>query len=85
MDEVLFKARTGDATLEQLRQAGYPFQHDTAGKLITGRLPYKSKYLSNACTSTAELERVFQAGHPSLAQEIVDTKSGHGVTAAQEG
>ena len=73
VDEVLFKARTGDATLEQLRQAGNPFQHDTAGKLISGRLPYKSKNLSNACTSTAELESLFQAGHPSLAQEIVDT------------
>ena len=36
-------------------------------------MPYKSKFLSKACSTTAELESLFQAGHPSLAQEIVDT------------
>ena len=45
VNEVIFSARVGKATLEMLRSAGNPFQHDSAGKLIPGREPYHSDFI----------------------------------------
>ena len=68
VNEVIFSARVGKATPEMLRAAGNPFQHDFAGKLIPGREPYLDDFIPKACNTTAELEKLFKKGFPSLAQ-----------------
>ena len=59
-----------------LRAAGNPFQHDSASQLIPGREPYHNDFIPKACKTTAELEKLFKKGFPSLAQEIVDINRG---------
>ena len=66
VNEVIFSARVGKATLEMRRAAGNPFQHDSAGQLIPGREPYHNDFIPKACKTTAELEKLFKIGFPSL-------------------
>ena len=59
--------RNGHRTIEQLRSAKNPYQQDTAGWQIRGREPYYNTFIPKACSTTAELESLFQKGFPNLA------------------
>ena len=68
LEKVINNVHNGCGTIEQLRSAGNPFQHDTAGRQIRGREPYHNRFIPKTCSTTAELESLFMSGFPTEAQ-----------------